>query len=169
MFYVEAARLHISDVRMYILQSSEDEKCKPTVTGGGNRNKTFTKYRTTCHIEVVMVPQKSECHLRSLVREWGNLLIYQWYLQTEAPSWCSGFLESSKVEHWWKKILWRIFIYSSNNSAFLFGGNVLEGSLDAVYIFWTFSVFWSLNYGLVFLKKKCFEYTFNIKEMPLLP
>lgn len=115
-FYVEAIRLWISVVRMYILQSSQDEKCKPTITGGGNRNKTFTKYWIMCHIEVVMVPQKCECNLRSLGREWGNLT-YQWYLQTEAPSWCSGFLVSSRVEHWWKKILWRFFIYSSNNSA----------------------------------------------------
>lgn len=131
MLYVEAARLHISIVRMYILQSSQDEKCEPTITGGGNRNKTFTKYWITCHIEVVMVPQKSECNLRSWDREWGDLLIYQWYLQTEAPSWCSGFFVSSEVEHGWKKILRRIFIYSSNNSAwwfvvFLFGENVLE-------------------------------------------
>lgn len=128
---------------MYILQSSQDEKCKPTITRGGNRNRTFTKYWVTCHIEIVMTPQKSECNLRSLGREWGNLLTYQWYLQTEAPSWCSGFLLSSEVEHWWKKILWRIFIYFSSNSArwfivFLFGGNVLEDSLDAFYISRTF-------------------------------
>lgn len=150
MFCVEAVRLHINVVGMYILQSSQDEKYKSTITRGGNRNKTFRKYWIMCHIEVVMVPQKSECNLRSLGREWGNLLTYQWYLQTEAPSWCSGFLVSSEVEHWWKKILWRTFIYSLNNCArwfvvFLFRGNVLEDSLDAVYISRILSALWALN------------------------
>lgn len=63
---------------MYILQSSQDEKCKPAITGGGNGNETFTKYGNMCHIEVVKVQQKSECNLRrSLGREGENLLMYQ--------------------------------------------------------------------------------------------
>lgn len=141
----------INIVRMYILQSSQDEKCKPTITGGGNGNETFTTYWKTCHVEVVMVPQKSECNWRrNLGKEGGNLLTYQWYLQTEAPSWRSGFLAGSWVERWWKKVLWRIFIYSSNNSAqwflvFLFGENVLEDSLDAVCISRTLSALWALK------------------------